>query len=264
MAVVNRTLRTAAESIPGPVGAEAPEPGSAADRPRGPQGTVFSPRLHLLAVRCEDDPRSSLDLTDVLEASQRWREAIISNSNGLPDRVRSLLSGHLEDGSPVDAPHLAFLPLAPVGHPRADGRLHGMGLVFPGDTPDEDRGLALRAIGAVSHLMLGPLGAWRVVPETGWTPSRVMRAESWTADPDGATQWATVTPVVFDRHPKAKTRTGRHRESSAMIARACARIGLPEPREVILTDVSATLGCRRRSRLRRCGGRMGVSGGTGM
>jgi len=54
--------------------------------------------------------------------------------------------------------------------------------------------------------------------------------------------WSTVTPVVFDRHPKAKDRTEYQREVAGMIAAACESIGLPRPREVIVTSVSAHLG----------------------
>jgi CRISPR-associated protein Csb2 len=51
-----------------------------------------------------------------------------------------------------------------------------------------------------------------------------------------------VTPIVFDRHPKEKDRSAYQREIAAMIAQAAVRVGLPEPRDVIVTAVSAHLG----------------------
>jgi CRISPR-associated protein Csb2 len=51
-----------------------------------------------------------------------------------------------------------------------------------------------------------------------------------------------VTPIAFDRHPKAKDRSSYHREIAGMIAQGAVRVGLPEPRDVIVTSVSAHLG----------------------
>jgi len=205
-------------------------------------GTVFSPYPIVLTLEREDGPQRHLDLPCVLAVVHRWREAILSASNDLSDRIRGLLSGHNQDGSPLEAPHLAFLPLAFVGHPHADGRLLGMGLTLPADISRDDRRAVLRAIGAVRHLALGRLGRWTIVPERRSNPPWNLRPEAWTAHPNGATHWSTVTPVVFDRHPKTDDRTGYQREAAATIATACTRIGLPGPREVIVTHVSAHLG----------------------
>lgn len=206
------------------------------------RGSVFTPHPVVVRLEREDGPRRDLDLPCVLAVVRRWREAIISHSNDLPDRIRGLLSGHNPDGTPLGGPHLTFLPLAFAGHPHADGRLLGMGLALPAGISHEDRRLALRAIGRVRELALGRLGKWNIAPETRSNPPWNLRPEAWTSHPQGATHWSTVTPVVFDRHSKAKHRAGYHREVAAMIAKACTRIGLPEPREVIATQVSAHLG----------------------
>jgi CRISPR-associated protein Csb2 len=117
-----------------------------------------------------------------------------------------------------------------------------MGLAFPADLLPGDRRAALQAIGRVRHLALGYLGKWKIVPERRSSPPWNLRPEAWTAYPDGATHWSTVTPVVFDRHPRTRNRAEYHREVAAMIATGCERIGLPKPREVIVTHVSAHLG----------------------
>jgi CRISPR-associated protein Csb2 len=211
------------------------------DTPAAP-GTVFSPHPVVLTLERDDGVQLYLDLACVPAVVQRWREAILSQSNDLAALIRALLSGHSEDGRPLEGPHLAFLPLAFVGHPHADGRLLGMGLVLPADVSRDDRREALRAIGRVRHLALGRLGRWAIVPERRSSPPWNLRPEVWTAYPEGAAQWATVTPVVFDRHPKSENRWEYQREVAAMIATACRRVGLPEPREVIVTQVSAHLG----------------------
>ena len=202
------------------------------------EGTVLSPDLIVLGLERQEGPHRILDLPCVSAIVQRWREAILSRSNDAPDRIRRLLSGHDDDGSPLEQPHLAFLPLAFVGHPHADGRLLGMGLALPGDLSRDSRREALQVIARVRHLALGRLGRWKLVPQRTSSPPTNMRPEIWTGYPEGATHWATVTPVVFDRHAKKEDR----REVAAMIATACARVGLPEPRQVIATQVSAHLG----------------------
>lgn len=218
--------------------------GASDARDRAPEapGTVFGPHPLVLTLEREDGPHRSLDLLTVLQVAKRWRDAVLSHSNGLSDRARELLSGHDREGASLEGPHLAFLPLALVGHPHADGRLLGMALALPGDIPRDERREALRAIAAVRHLALGRLGRWKVATDTSPSPAWNLRPEAWTAHPNGATHWSTVTPVVFDRHPKAESRDEYQRDVAAMIAKACTRIGLPEPREVVVTQVSAHFG----------------------
>ena len=61
----------------------------------------------------------------------------------------------------------------------------------------------------------------------------------WTGHPNGARQWSTVTPVAFDRHPKSTARAARRAEVADMLRRSCVRVDLTEPREIIVTAVSA-------------------------
>ncbi|MHB1403879.1 MAG: type I-G CRISPR-associated protein Csb2 [Thiobacillus sp.] len=204
--------------------------------------TVFSPHLLVLQLNAKQGPFRHLDSISTLAVTSRWREAILSHSNSLSEPVCRLLSGHDAKGGPANDPHLAFLPLAFIGHERADGHLLGMGLALPATLSREERRDALRAIAAVQELRLGPLGVWNIEPVTAGQPQWNLKAETWTGHPNGVTHWATVTPVVFDRHPKAKNKARCQQETVTMIAAACTRIGLPEPREVIVTPVSAHLG----------------------
>lgn len=204
--------------------------------------TVFSPHFLVLQLRAKQGPYQQLDLTSTLTVTNRWREAILSHSNDLSEPIRRMLSGHNANGGPADDPHLAFLPLAFVGHEHADGHLLGMGLALPANLSRDDRREALRAIAAVREIKLGPLGVWSVEPVTASQPPWNLRPEAWTTHPNGATHWSSVTPIVFDRHPKAKDKAQYQQETAAVIAEACTRIGLPKPREVIVTQVSAHLG----------------------
>jgi CRISPR-associated protein Csb2 len=204
--------------------------------------SIFSPHLVVFALERRSGPYVRLGLRSVALVTQRWREALVSQANDMPDSVQAVVSGHASDGAPLQRPHLAFAPMAFVGDTYADGHLLGVAAALPRELAGEDRRLVLRVLGRVSELRLGPLGAWALVRELGDRPTWNLHDEAWTAHPDGATHWATVTPVAFDRHPKARDRGEYQRNVAAMIGDACLAVGLPRPREVVVTSVSAHLG----------------------
>lgn len=216
-------------------------PADDTDKPLSP-GTVFSPNLITCRLIRKDSVYRELDLAATLNIAARWREAIISHSNGESDRVRALLSGHDAGGKPLKDPHLAYLPLAFVGHEHADGHLLGLALALPDDVSRDERRAALRVIAQVKDLKLGSLGVWKLAPVIESSPPWNLRPQTWTAHPEGATHWSTVAPIAFDRHPKAKDKAEYQRQAAGIIARACERVGLPRPREIIITPVSAHLG----------------------
>ncbi len=205
------------------------------------RGTVFSPHLVIRRLERSSGPYRQLDLTRVLAICLRWRQALLSRSNDLPQECRSMTAGHDIDGAPLQTPHMAFVPLGFVGREHADGRLLGMGIALPKYLAPQDRRGILAVIGRVSELQLGRLGVWR--PEAITESRRAnLHPDTWTAYPKGAAHWSTVTPIAFDSHPKSKDRGAYRTEVAAMIGRSCERIGLPAPREVIVTPVSAHLG----------------------
>lgn len=202
-------------------------------------GTIFSPHLALLEIQQVQGAYQQLGLACVLSVTSRWRDAVLSQSNDLAVSVRELLSGHDADHLPLEHPHVAFAPLAFVGHEHADGHLMGMGIVLPRELSADDRRGVLRGFGRVRELKLGRLGVWHLGAITVARPAWTMHREAWTAYPGGATEWSTVTPVVFDRHPKSKDPASYRQEAAALIGEACARIGLPHPSQVIVSPVSA-------------------------
>jgi CRISPR-associated protein Csb2 len=205
-------------------------------------GTVFDSQPFVLRLEPENTAYRYLDLACMPALAQRWREALLSHGNDLPGTVRKILSGHDANGAVLEEPHLAFLPLAFVGHQHADGHLLGIGLALPAGLSRDDRLGVLTAVRRVRELKLGRLGVWRVETETREAVPWNLRPETWTAYPDGHTYWSTVTPLVYDRHPKANDKAAYLAEVAVMIRQACMRVGLPEPREVIVTPVSAHLG----------------------
>lgn len=217
-------------------------------------GTCFSPHVLVFTLSRQDGPYIHLDLASAPAIIHSWRNALLANSDNLSDEVRRVLSGHQTNGDPLEAPHVAFLPLGFVAHEHADGRLLGIALALPKDLCPMTRRHALRAIGRVQVVRAGRLGAWRVErPLAARLPYNLL-PETWTAYPHGAIHWSTVTPMVFDRHPKSHDPCEYQRELASMVSEGCRRVGLPAPRTVIPTPVSAHLGvppCHAFPRLQR-------------
>ena len=163
------------------------------------------------------------------------RRALMSGYRGIgrADEIPELVSGHTSKGEPTRAPHVAIVPMAFAGFPHADGRVFGFALAPPAATnlPDipgfraafehlapydqdhERRVFMLQGAPLTARLLLAPAGA--------------EAKRSLSVDPylRPARVWASVTPIVLDRHLK------RHddEEIRELIARGCEHAGLPRP-----------------------------------
>jgi len=213
----------------------------------------------LLILTQQDGPRLPLEAT--LRVTQALRGAVMSQCEEQP--VPEWMSGHAADGAPSNREdgHLALLTLPFVGYEHADGHLLGAGLAFPRSVPRRDRGTSLRPLlvdrqgqPKAVDLKLGPLGVW-TLSNRDWAEPRInLKPETWTANPRGATTWASVTPIVLDRFPKSnrlENRLGWNEEVSKTIKQACVRIGLPEPIRIDLDTTSWHRGVPRATGKRR-------------
>ena len=199
---------------------------------------IFDEALIILRRRAEDRPSvvQTLAFTDAL------RKTLISH---VPPAGRELVSGHREDGSPAEAPHLAYLPLPFAGAPHADGHVLGFALALPRlRSPEAEDALwesLERARDPESgdlRLRAGRAGSCVLTEILSPAPPRALLSETWC----GASRaWGTVTPFVLDRLPPR-----RHGDRDAwaedQVRRACARQNLPEPQEVALSPVSVWTG----------------------
>jgi CRISPR-associated protein Csb2 len=170
---------------------------------------------------------TALRLTDALRAAamRRAQEAL--------GEVPELLSGHGPDGKPSARPHAAYaaLPFVSEVQEHADGRVLGVAVVLPRDAALAECRRAARPLAASDHHAVpgvGRRGLDRLTPDRG--APRNLRPEAWEGP---ARRWSSVTPVVLDRFPK---RGGRG--AAAILARACAHVGLPRPAEVALDHFS--------------------------
>lgn len=193
--------------------------------------TVFSPQAVVLAF--DDGPRLSLDST--LPLMLHLRRALLARFQS-PAPVE--LSGHEENGAPATIPHLAFAPLSYVDSKFADGSMKGAVLLLPRNTEQSIRRRLVAKLNTRWELRLGPLGAIQIrLVNTPEGELKSLRFDEYAALHD---IWATVTPLILDRHPK---KSGL--DSLRIITESCLRIGLPAPAEVHLSSTSAVTGAPR-------------------
>ncbi|MFG0334099.1 MAG: type I-U CRISPR-associated protein Csb2, partial [Maioricimonas sp. JB049] len=193
-----------------------------------PTSGVFDPNLLVLTI--DEGPVIGLESTWQLLTAMH--KTLLSHCDPAPE----WLSGHQTDGSPSQQPHVALLPLPFVGREYADGHLLGIALAFPEDVTARERGRALKRLlydtdGRPRQvgLRLGSLGDWTLSRELRPAPPHSLEARTWAA---ASTTWASVTPIVLDRHPKTQRSKDRHRwsiEVAELIADSCERQGLPRP-----------------------------------
>ncbi len=184
------------------------------------------------------------DLRAAPQLAKLIRDVLMTGYRDIGLTPPALISGHTLEGAPTADPHLAILPLANVGYAHSDAALHGFALAPP-------RGVNLlevsdfkRALAAVAPYdketrsrRLTLAGA-RLSAAVGDGERLVLRfggdgAALRSLDParymGPASTWATATPMVLERHLKAESPHDRQGEVEALIARACAHIGLPKP-----------------------------------
>ena len=164
----------------------------------------------------------------------------------LGDAIPEIVSGHTADGTPTKHPHLAIVPLAFAGSPHADGRVFGFALVPPTGTELLDVPGLRRAFEQVAPYDRGR--ERRVMTLAGsplQTPLRLAPAGSTTVrslSPGpylrSARVWASVTPIVLDRHLKQKGEG----EIRGIVADACERAGLRRPERIQTGKHSAVEG----------------------
>ena len=204
---------------------------------QSPPGSLFGPRMVILGIRGK---RTSLPAT--LKLTAALRGLLMRNCGVQPPP--EWFSGHRPDGRPTAKPHLALAPLPFVGAEHADGRILGLALVLPKRLDKAEAGSCLEPILhnpatglPYSHRLFS--GQWlecQVELDTRERPPKNLDSGTWT---EASKVWASVTPVVLNRHFDGKDRWLQAAES---VKDACQHIGLPRPNEVLLHPVSLVEG----------------------
>ena len=180
------------------------------------------------------------------------RDALIGGYRrlGLGNAIPEVVSGHAPDGKPTREAHLAIVPLAFVGTRHADGHVLGVAMIPPAGTGLESiphfvevfEALAPyceRSNRRVLELARPPLRSpVRFSPvEEGTQTKRSLESFPYLSP---SRVWATVTPLVLDRHFKRKLEV----DVPALVATACEHAGLPrpDPRRVVVQRIPPVVG----------------------
>jgi CRISPR-associated protein Csb2 len=192
----------------------------------------------LLVLDKREGPVLGLEGTASLTAALRGY--LLKDCEGKPE----WFTGHTISGTASTGGHMALFPLSFVGSEHADGHVLGLAIAFPRNIPPAERAACLRnrlfdpdGKDIEIELKMGNLGTWTVCREERGLPPIALRTETWC---EPSTVWASVTPIVLDRHPKHDRRNERiewREEVIASIAQSCERQGLPEP---VIIDVDKT------------------------
>ena len=175
-----------------------------------------------------------------VEVATTLRSAIFSYAD---DPIPAGLSGHTPDGTPLSAPHVAFVPLPFAGYAHGDGRLLGIAVSVPDDVDEASRRALYLAIGkwegvakdSVLRLFQGKQGELRMRRLRGPVSLRSLRHREWSRP---ATRWVSVTPIALPRHPgrlrggTAAARDRAWKSADAAVRAAVGHVGLPEPSRV--------------------------------
>ena len=199
-------------------------------------GSVFDPRPIVLGIKGQ---RVSLPATLKLTAALRGLLMKECSEQPPPE----WFSGHRPDGTPTAEPHLALTPLPFVGSEHADGRIMGLAIVLPADLDQQMAGRCLAflhdsatGLPCEHRLFDGQWFECAIELEARERPPRNLDSGTWTRE---SCVWASVTPVVLNRHFDGKDKWERAAES---VKEMCGHIGLPRPREVLLHPVSLVEG----------------------
>ena len=225
-----------------------------ASKAKQEQSGIFSDRWLILEHVAGDMP----DIRACGLVAKTLRDVLLAGYSriDLGKAIPEVISGHAPDGKPSRAPHLAVVPLAFTGFPYADGHIMGFALVPPRDSTilddenfrkalrklapvDEDYGRRILTLKTKKGMSSGDAFSIKL------SPTFEMPANKRSLDPAlyirPARTFATVTPIVLDRHLKAKG-AARQEEIATQIAAACRNVGLPEPEAVVADKYSAIEG----------------------
>ena len=201
----------------------------------------------------------SFPATRAVELATAMRAAVFHHAD---DPIPEALSGHVVDGRPTDAPHVAFLPLPFVGFEHADGRLLGMAVSVPDAVGDGARRSLYRAIGnwekaagraenGALKLTLGAQGMVHLCRQRGPAALLSLRPGAWNK---ASRRWVSATPIALPRHPgrlgggTAETRAKAWASAESSVALACDHVGLPGPMSVEVSQGPYLNGARPASR----------------
>ena len=180
--------------------------------------------------------------------AKKMRDVIMTHAK---EPVHEIISGHNIDGTALQKPHMAIVPMANIGWKKySDASLLGIAIILPrylshgteariqlkqamakflnSDSHKQDRISAIRNIGVLELKSFGKLHLKRHDDSrSSLLPGRYVKSSN---------AWATATPIILDQYPK------KNKSPEEIIAKSCTNIGLPEPVSVITSRYSKISG----------------------
>jgi CRISPR-associated protein Csb2 len=212
--------------------------------------SIFDPNF--IVFRADDGVTQAFGLESTARVVEALRGTILASFGDKP--IPAWVSGHEPNGDKLQSgSHLAIAPLAFVGSPYADGHLLGLAILIPKDVPLADRGMALSTLlfdqttgdARTLTLKLRELGTWNLVRESSVSSKQTLQTRTYT---EPSKSWASVTPIVLDRMPKADRANDPiawRGEVAAIITGSCANVGLPAPLAVRVEKTPFFIGSHR-------------------
>ncbi len=203
--------------------------------------SAFDPNFIVLCTAEENERPLGLESTAGIVNALR---NTIMKQSLLQNPVPAWVTGHEANGEKLTSQaHMAIVPLAFVGRPwvkverNARGHLMGLGILLPKGLSRRDASKVLAPIlfddernrHRVIPLLLGEAGVWKIVRDSDSAPRLNLSTTTYTQP---SRSWASVTPIILDRMPKAdraKEPIRWREEVATIIASGCANIGLPQP-----------------------------------
>jgi CRISPR-associated protein Csb2 len=178
-----------------------------------------SPWGELLPLR----PGRLVDMRRAAQLASGLRAAVLSRAG---DGASPLLHGHGGD-------HAAWAIIPDVGHTHARGHVLGLGLWLPHGIDDRARTDCVLPLMQVNHVNFGERQVNVGMPPAHQQTPRGLWRQTWCHP---SRTWASVTPVVLDRHPK------RGQRVEEVVADSVEMAGYPRPVDVELGQCSAFRG----------------------
>ena len=178
-----------------------------------------SPWGQLLALR----PGQFASMRHTSQLADAIRTAVLSKAG---DDAPALLHGHAGD-------HAAWAVVPDVAHPHARGRVLGIGLWLPKGIADEDRTRCVLPLVQVDHVRFRGERLPVKEPPAHASDPHGLRRRTWARP---SKLWASVTPLVLDRHPK------KGKSLEAAVAESVTLAGFPQPSSVEVGQTAAFRG----------------------
>lgn len=189
-----------------------------------------------------------IPITMAASLARTIHRALVKMAEQLPNgTVHPAVCGRDPDGKVTRESHVLILPLPYVASTYADGSIMGVAFVIPKAVSDEGRIHVLRALGRWERhtnpgdravmVHLGPQGSLELRRILGRSDRHNLQPHTWCR---ASSSWVSATPIALDRNPKtlwardAQAAAEGERRAIETLSKACERIGLPRPEQVLL------------------------------